>query len=184
MSPPVRKEDKHVSLETDLGQLFHDFVPLSISVLGDVTVGRHQLVRVDLLECLNDLALPLLAPLVDLCEFGPETGLSRSSHCLVAVTTSSPALQVTKMSSDHFLRPFLRLFVLGRRSCSCTKWLGTDRIDSIQMCDACVCSTFPTISFGKVALFSRVPSESISLRDCTAKGEGFVSMWQTDLFRT
>ena len=32
----------------------------------------------------------------------------------------------------------------------------------------------PNYSFGKVAMCNRVPFDSISLRDCTAKGEGFV----------
>ena len=32
----------------------------------------------------------------------------------------------------------------------------------------------PNHTFGNVALRSRVPSDSISLRDCAAKGEGFL----------
>ena len=36
----------------------------------------------------------------------------------------------------------------------------------------------PNYTFGNVAMFNRVPFDSISLRDCTAKGEGFVVMWQ------
>ena len=36
----------------------------------------------------------------------------------------------------------------------------------------------PNYAFGKVAMFNRVPFGSISLRDCTAKGEGFIVMWQ------
>ena len=36
----------------------------------------------------------------------------------------------------------------------------------------------PNYTFGKVAMFNRVPFDSISLRDCTAKGEGFIIMWQ------
>ena len=34
----------------------------------------------------------------------------------------------------------------------------------------------PNDKQGKVALFSRVPSDSISFRECTAKGEGFAIM--------
>ena len=36
----------------------------------------------------------------------------------------------------------------------------------------------PNYVFGKVAMFNRVPVGSISLRDCTAKGEGFIIMWR------
>jgi hypothetical protein len=36
----------------------------------------------------------------------------------------------------------------------------------------------PEYTFGQVALFNRVPYDSISLRDCTANREGFVIMWQ------
>ena len=33
-------------------------------------------------------------------------------------------------------------------------------------------------TFGKVALFSSVPSDSISFGERTAKGEGFVILWK------
>ena len=36
----------------------------------------------------------------------------------------------------------------------------------------------PNYTFGKVAMFNLVPFDSISLRDCTAKGERFDIMWQ------
>ena len=35
---------------------------------------------------------------------------------------------------------------------------------------------FPNHACGKVALFSRVPSDSIRFRECTAKGDGFAIM--------
>ena len=47
------------------------------------------------------------------------------------------------------------------------------------MCDARCCVSFQT--FGKVALLSRMPFDSISLRDCTAvkkKGDGLVIVSQ------
>ena len=44
---------------------------------------------------------------------------------------------------------------------------------------ATIASAFlPIYTFGKVAMFNRVPFDSISLRDCTSKGEGFVVMSQ------
>ena len=36
----------------------------------------------------------------------------------------------------------------------------------------------PKHTFGKVVVFSRVHSDSSSIRGCTAKGEGVVIMWQ------
>ena len=36
----------------------------------------------------------------------------------------------------------------------------------------------PNHACGKVALLSHVPSDSTSLRDCAAQGEGFGSIWQ------
>jgi len=36
----------------------------------------------------------------------------------------------------------------------------------------------PNYVFGKVAMCNRVPFGSISLRDCIAKGEGFIIMWR------
>ena len=41
---------------------------------------------------------------------------------------------------------------------------------------ACVCVRFRVTPLEKVTLFSRAPSDSISLRYCTAKCKGFVVM--------
>ena len=46
------------------------------------------------------------------------------------------------------------------------------------MYDACVCILYRDILLEKWHCLTEYLFESISLRDCTAKGEGFVVMWQ------
>ena len=47
-----------------------------------------------------------------------------------------------------------------------------------QRCTTLASAFSTELHFWKMALFNQVPFDSISLRDCTAKGEGVVIMWK------
>ena len=108
--------------------------------------------------------------------FGPVTGLARKTYCLAVMSKAYPALSLTPQLTEQLLSPFeavrlgTEVFVHNMKG-SWPHWPDQD-VRRLRL------HCLPSYIFGKVAMFNRVPFDSISLRDCTAKGEGFVVMWQ------
>ncbi len=130
----------------------------------------------DLLECLGTKELSAVTEDPAYYSFGLVSGLARKTYCLAAVTEKYLALSLTPQLAEQLLSPFetvrpgREVFFHNMKS-PWPHWLDQD-IRRLRL------HFLPKNAFGKVAMFNRVPFGSISLRDCTAKGEGFTIMWQ------
>ena len=90
-------------------------------------------------------------------------GLARSSYSLDSVVVAYPALQLTRQLANQLLQPFetvrpgTEVFfhnMLGNKPHWFDRYVRLLRLHVL-----------PNYTFGKVALFNRVPFDSVSLRD-------------------
>jgi len=103
------------------------------------------------------------------------TGLARASHSLASIAGAYPALHLPRQLAVQLLHPFETVrpgteYFFRNMVGSKPHWLDQD-VRRLRL------HFLPNYTFGKVALFNRVPFDSISLRDCAAKGGGFVVIW-------
>ena len=64
-------------------------------ILGELTVGSHASVLIDILDVVPEEELSVFVEEATLCTFGPVNGLARSSYSLASVAMAYPALQLT-----------------------------------------------------------------------------------------
>ena len=130
-------------------------------------------VLVHLPDCLQKRELSAVVAELALYSCGPAIGLERATYCLATVLKSYPALRLTPQLVVQLLQPFeavrygTEVFfynMVGSRP----HWLDQD-VRRLRL------HFLPDRTFGKVEMFNRVPFDSISLRDCTAKGKDLLS---------
>ena len=128
------------------------------------------------LDPLSSEELSQLAISAEVASFGPVAGFARASHCLAALSKFRSPVRLHKSVADHLLsnfestRPGAEILfhsMVGYQPHRLNQDLRRLRLRFL-----------PNHTFGKVALFSRVPSDSTSLRECADKGEGFAIMWK------